>query len=95
MVVFLNSCCHAHNIALFLVTKPITLVKKLFNTTNNISTSIVLLIKNTIFTQSKTPITYSPLLLNNKTYQTQNKTYQYHIDRIDFVLTNVYKSIIH
>ncbi|PJR61512.1 hypothetical protein CWM52_16340 [Raoultella sp. T31] len=65
---FLNSCCHAHNITLFLVTKVITLVKKLFNTTNNINTSIVLLIKNTIFTQSKTSITYPPPLLNNKTY---------------------------
>ncbi|PIM83709.1 hypothetical protein CT151_13925 [Raoultella planticola] len=73
MVVFLNSCCHAHNIALFLVTKSITLVKKLFNTTNNINTSIVLLIKNTIFTQSKTPITCQPPLLKNNTYQSQYK----------------------
>ncbi|MEX7604984.1 hypothetical protein AB6V52_28420, partial [Klebsiella pneumoniae] len=43
MVLVFNSCCHANNIAPFLITKPITLVIKLFNPSNNIATSIVLL----------------------------------------------------
>ncbi|MCE0343885.1 hypothetical protein LVW08_31490, partial [Klebsiella pneumoniae] len=43
LVVVFNSCCHANNIACFLVTKLITLVIKLFNPNNNITTSIVLL----------------------------------------------------
>ncbi|PVF74679.1 hypothetical protein CSC18_2815 [Klebsiella aerogenes] len=43
LIVYFHSCCHANNIARFLVTKLITLVKKLFNTCNNSNTSIVLL----------------------------------------------------
>ncbi|OVU43487.1 hypothetical protein BME18_01420 [Klebsiella michiganensis] len=53
LLVFGNPLSHAHNIALFLVTKVITLVKKLFNTSNNITTSFVLLIKNILFTQQR------------------------------------------
>ncbi|QBG08101.1 hypothetical protein DA718_13320 [Klebsiella huaxiensis] len=60
---FVYSLSHTHNIALFLVTKVITLVKKLFNTSNNTNTSIVLLNLNTPFTQRKHTITKKKLLL--------------------------------
>lgn len=50
LFVFGNPLSHANNIALFLVTKIITLIKKLFNTNNNIDTSFVLLIKYNSFT---------------------------------------------
>ncbi|ARI08965.1 hypothetical protein CF026_01635 [Klebsiella michiganensis] len=53
ILVFSNPLSHANNITLFLVTKVITLVKKLFNTSNNITTSFVLLIKNILFTQQR------------------------------------------
>jgi len=55
--------CHGINITLFLVTKLITLVKKLFNTTHNDDTSFVLLfLKNTTI-ESKLLITVYILLL--------------------------------
>ncbi|OZS16053.1 hypothetical protein CIG58_26125 [Klebsiella oxytoca] len=63
MLVFSNPLSHAHNIALFLVTKDITLVKKLFNTNNNTNTSFVLLIKNKLFTKTGLIITIRKPLL--------------------------------
>lgn len=77
LFLFGNPLSHAHNIAPFLVTKAITLVKKLFNTSNNTNTSIVLLIKNNSFTRLQGMITKQKLLLIAAEKQINNKTHNY------------------